>query len=175
MGKRNASDVSTRVVFLDYDGVVNTPMWNEKGTKCVYGFPKDNKVNNYQAVQWLSEFCQRCHYDIVVTSTWRLGDNYADCLRNGGLRDGINIVGKTEDMPFNTRADEVQEYLKRHPEIKYYIIVDDEDCWFTDDDEMRFHFVQTSSDYGFGMPDYTRCINIYNKDVGHHGSRGVIK
>ena len=60
-----------RVLFLDYDGVVNTPMWNEKGTICRYNMPKDGKVNNFQAVQWISEFCQKFHFQIVVTSTWR--------------------------------------------------------------------------------------------------------
>ena len=65
--------MKSRVVFLDYDqdGVVNTSMWNGKGTRCTYNFPSDNKVNNFQAVQWLSEACQKFHYDIVVTSTWR--------------------------------------------------------------------------------------------------------
>lgn len=68
------------VVFLDYDGVVNTPMWNADGTRCSFGFPQDNKVNNFQCVQWVSEFCQKFNYSIVVSSTWRLDDNYKECL-----------------------------------------------------------------------------------------------
>lgn len=43
------------VVFLDYDGVVNTPMWNADGTRCSFGLPQDSKVNNFQYVQWVSE------------------------------------------------------------------------------------------------------------------------
>lgn len=48
----------SRVVFLDHDDVVNIPMWNEKGTKCSYNYPKDKKINAFQSVQWVSEFCK---------------------------------------------------------------------------------------------------------------------
>ena len=72
------------VVFLDYDGVVNTPLWDSEGKYCTYGFPEDNKVNNFQCVQWVSEFCQKFRYSIVVTSTWRFESNYKECLINGG-------------------------------------------------------------------------------------------
>lgn len=52
------------VLFLDYDGVVNTPMWDDDGKRCTFNFPSDNKVNNFQCVQWVSEFCQRYDYKI---------------------------------------------------------------------------------------------------------------
>ncbi len=87
------------VLFLDYDGVVNTPMWDETGEKCTYNFPQDNKVNNFQCVQWVSEFCQKYGYSIVVSSSWRNRENYRECLLNGGLRDGIEILGKTPNLP----------------------------------------------------------------------------
>ena len=121
--------MNSRVVFLDYDGVVNVPMWNDKGTSSRYNFPSDGKVNNFQAVQWLSEACQKFHYDIVVTSTWRSHANYKECLINGGLRDGIQILGKTVSLsyehpyPEKTRGWEIKKYLEEHPEIKYYVIL----------------------------------------------------
>ena len=90
------------IVFLDYDGVVNTVIWeyisDENKYRCNYADPHDNKVNNYQAVQWLSELCQRFKADIVVTSTWRKWDNYAQCLRNGGLREDIHIIDNNSVM-----------------------------------------------------------------------------
>ena len=73
------------IVFLDYDGVVNTPIWNSSGTNCTFNFPEDNKVNNFQSVQWVSEFCQKFNYKIVVSSSWRFYTNYKDCLYNGGF------------------------------------------------------------------------------------------
>lgn len=149
------------VLFLDYDGVVNTPMWNDDGTHCRYNFPKDNKVNNFQAVQWISEFCQRANYSIVVTSTWRLDDNYKECLINGGLRTGIKIVGKTEHLSSEgkCRGDEIKAYLDSHPKVEKYIIVDDEDDIL---EEQKQYFVQTDGCFGFGEADMFKCNRIHN-------------
>lgn len=159
--------MNSRVIFLDYDGVVNTPMWNDKGTKCTYNFPSDGKVNNFQAVQWISECCQKFHYDIVVTSTWRKTANYKDCLINGGLRSGIEILGRTDDLWDTCRGDEIAKYLTDHPEIKYYMIIDDEDDMLPDQKE---HFIQTNGNVGFNLADFTHFEKIYMRDLGHGGS-----
>ena len=149
-----------RVLFLDYDGVVNTPMWNEDGTKCRYNFPSDGKVNNFQAVQWISEFCQKYGYHIVVTSTWRLDSNYKECLTNGGLRNGIEILGRTESLNNKCRVDEIKLYLESHPEIESYIIVDDEDDIL---EEQRPYFVETDGYVGFGLADVNKCERIHKQ------------
>ena len=163
--------MNSRVIFLDYDGVVNTPMWNDKGTKCTYNFPRDRKVNNFQAVQWISECCQKFHYDIVVTSTWRKNANYKECLINGGLRPDIEILGCTEDLwepdRHTCRGDEISKYLADHPEINYYMIVDDEDDMLP---EQKDHFIQTNDDVGFNIADFKRFEQIYMKDLGRGGS-----
>ena len=148
------------VIFLDYDGVVNTPMWNEDGNKCRYNFPDDNKVNNFQAVQWISELCEKCDYSIVVTSTWKNDPNYKECLINGGLRPGIKILGKTERPAGTNRVDfsrgeEIEQYLKYHPEIEKYLIIDDEDD-FTD--EQKKHFIKTRHDVGFQKADFRKAV-----------------
>lgn len=163
--------MNTRVIFLDYDGVVNTPMWNDKGTHCSYNFPSDGKVNNFQAVQWISECCQKFHYDIVVTSTWRIKDNYKDCLINGGLRPGIEILGRTDDLRYDdwsaSRGDEIAKYLADHPEINYYMIVDDENDILP---EQMDHFIQTNGDVGFTLSDFMRFEKIYMQDLDQGGS-----
>lgn len=148
------------VIFLDYDGVVNIPMWNEDGTHCQYNFPKDNKVNNFQAVQWISEFCQKYDYHIVVTSTWRMDRNYKECLTNGGLREGIEILGRTESLWEQSRGEEIKLYIDSHPEIERYIIIDDEDDILED---QRPYFVQTDMTRGFGMSDFFQCERIHKK------------
>lgn len=160
--------MKSRVVFLDYDGVVNTSMWNEKGTKCAYNFPNDGKVNNFQAVQWLSEFCKRCKYDIVVSSSWRSKPNYKECLINGGLREGIEILGKTPNTHgMQTRGSEIKAYLDEHPEIKYYVILDDEDDMLP---EQQDHFIQTDLHTGFGYHEFRKCVELFCRDNGHKGS-----
>ena len=159
--------METRVCFLDYDGVVNTPMWNAEGTMCSYGFPRQGKVNNFQAVQWLSEACQKFGYDIVVTSTWRLWDNYKECLINGGLRPGIEILGCTDCIRDTSRGNEIKKYIDEHPEIQYYVIVDDEDDILS---EQREHFIMTNGDTGFNLKEFTEFEKIFKRDLDQGGS-----
>lgn len=159
--------MKSRVVFLDYDGVVNTPMWNEKGTKCTYNFPQHGKVNNFQAVQWLSEACKKFHYDIVVTSTWRTDPSYKECLINGGLREGIEILGRTPNFYDMPRGAEIKAYLDEHPEINYYIIIDDDSDILP---EQMSHFIKTDYKVGFNLNDFEKFEKIYMSDVGRGGS-----
>ena len=142
-------------------------MWNEKGTECSYNFPQDNKVNNFQAVQWLSEACQKFHFDIVVTSTWRWDANYKECLINGGLRSDIEILGKTPTIENQCRGFEIKKYLEDHPEINYYIIIDD-DCDMLP--EQMGHFIMTDTKVGFTLNDFERFEKIFLSDQGHGGS-----
>ena len=145
------------IVFLDYDGVVNTPIWDPETGNCRYGQPWDNKVNNYQACQWLSEFCEKYNYDIVVTSTWRIGDNYIDCLYNGGLRKTVKVLGRT--VRLNNRAEEIMDYLKNHKDINKFIIVDDEVIG----KPFVGHTVLTRGDVGFNEEEFLACRRLDEK------------
>lgn len=147
------------VVFLDYDGVVNTPMWDDTGTTCNYGHPFGGKVNNFQAVQWLSEFCQKFDYSIVVTSTWRSSSNYKDCLISGGLRSGIQILGKTRRLDDHCRGDEIQDYLDNHQEIENFIILDDE----SDMAHLKDHLIRCNSVVGFTLVEYEKAKSLHEK------------
>jgi len=163
------------IVFLDYDGVVNTPMWSPDGKHCKYNLPNDGKVNNFQAVQWVSEFCQKYNYDIVVTSTWRLGDpKYADYLKNAGLRDGIKILGKTPSIrkePHSIRGDEIKAYLKEHPEIKNFLIFDDD----SDMGSLIDHLVKCDCFVGFTEREFIKAEKMHEKFMETSTTRPIKK
>ena len=142
-------------------------MWNAEGTHCSYGFPKEGKVNNFQAVQWVSEACQKFGYDIVVTSTWRFSDNYKECLINGGLRSGIDILGRTDCLRGACRGAEIKKYLDEHPEILYYVIVDDEADILP---EQCGHFILTNGDTGFNLSEFKEFEKIFLRDNQQGGS-----
>lgn len=161
------------VVFLDYDGVVNTLMWNEFGTDYKYNFPDDHKVNNFQNVQWLSSFCKTFHCSIVVTSTWRKYNNYKECLINGGLWKDIEIIGKTDDCPGHSRFYEISKYLEEHEDIKDFIILDDDDlieeCRYCKDDNIKYlgkilmNFIHCNHTVGFSIDEYEKATRIAQK------------
>lgn len=142
------------VIFLDYDGVVNTPLWSADGKKCTFGYPFDNKVNNFQCVQWVSEFCEKYNYSIVVSSTWRLHSNYQECLQNGGLRKGIKIIGKTPHLQGKCRGDEITQWLDNYSgEVENYLIFDD-DC---DMDKHLDHLILCDTSRGFDELEFMKA------------------
>ncbi len=149
------------VIFLDYDGVVNTLQWSLKNGKwnCNFSHPLYNKVNNIQAVQWVSEFCEKYGYSIVVTSTWRFADNYKECLQNGGLREDITIIGKTPRLLDGHRGDEISLWLSENPEVKQYLIFDDE-C---DVGIHKDHLIKCDTNIGFSLNEYEEAERLHNK------------
>lgn len=151
------------VLFLDFDGVVNTPQWyidTDGKYKCKYNFPSDRKVNNWQAVQWVSEFCEKYNYKIVISSTWRK-DGFKvskDCLINGGLRKSIEIIGITPVTYDRPRGEEISGWLLENPDATNYLI-------FDDDSDMGKHLdrlVKCDSVIGFGMREFNTAITLHD-------------
>jgi hypothetical protein len=146
----------SKVIFLDFDGVVNTCRWYKTADgkwKSKFNFPKDGKVNNEDAVQWVSELCQKFGYDIVISSTWRMDGlkTCEKCLRNAGLREGIKVVGATPIL-HKYRGFEIKQWLEEHPEVTEYLIIDDDcDMVFP---ELLARFVQCRQGGGFTVDEY---------------------
>ena len=150
---------SINVMFLDIDGVVNTPMWVERNGKLIlkYNFPDDGKVNNWQACQWVSKFCRERGYSIVVSSSWRTDGLRVckKCLYAGGIGEDIPIIGLTPVLHIK-RGHEIQKWLDAQKNqgvrVKRYLIVDDEDG--TISKEQADRFVQCRTDVGFMLYDF---------------------
>lgn len=136
-------------------------MWTVKNGKRVsqYNFPKDGKTNNWQAMQWVSEFCEKHGYAIVISSTWRMDGLgvCAKCLRNGGLRDGVEIVGMTPRSESGYRGGEIKEWLDTHPEVDGFLIFDD-DC---DMEPYMDRLVRCRYDAGFLLNEFVRAETIH--------------
>lgn len=156
------------VIFLDYDGVVNNIIWGPNGERANYMHPSDKKVNDFQAVQWISEFCKKYNYGIVVTSSWiRMTDEWAECLINGGLRDGIQILGCV-DPKIDNRSKAIAKYIAEHPEIDKYIIIDDEVVLPTT------HLIQCHTSHGFGYGEFIEAENLHASLDGYYYDNDVL-
>lgn len=156
------------VLFLDFDGVINTYWWNADGTKFEIGY-KD-KCTNSQAVQWISHFCEEYNYYIVVSSTWRIGTSVESLRRvliNSGMKEDVannRVIDKTPvyHHGYVTRGEEINDWLKRHPDTSRYIIVDDDDD-FECFPEMRDHLVKTNFYVGFMINDFMTAEGLHRK------------
>lgn len=146
-----------KIIFLDYDGVVNNLCFNEidNFTEPNFNYPSMDKVNDRQAVAWLNKLCRETGAKIVVTSTWRMADNYQKCLRNGGLETSIEILGKTPCL-HTRRGFEIQKWIDTHPEfqIEKMVILDDD----ADMEHLTPFLVQTDSIIGFTYYDYEKAL-----------------
>ena len=122
----------SNILFLDFDGVVNTPLLDAKSQSWKMNFPSDGCVNNKEAVALISKFCKAFDFNIVVTSDWRLdrANTWRQCLHNSGLDSSVQIVGNTPNLWCTSlefgRGHEIKQWLSEHPEVKNFIIIDDD-------------------------------------------------
>lgn len=146
------------IVFLDYDGVVNTIYWRKYDNQfCVkICSMSDGFVNNFQAICWLNELYQQKKYDIVVISSWKIKKDYDECLYRGGLDADIKILGKTKNL--DNRELEIITWLKDNKYEGQFAIVDDEDTY----DILKNHLVLCNSNYGFGVDSMYKTYDILN-------------
>lgn len=157
----------TPIIFLDFDGVVNTFIWREyprnpnhpQGTfHCAFAFADDGFVNNFQAICWLNELYRHVEYDIVVSSTWRMGhkiDELRDILYNSGLSKDIEVIGTTP-VRYKKRGLEIQEWIDSHNFTGKFCILDDD----KDMEHLMPQLVWCQSNWGFGIDEYSKALEI---------------
>ena len=164
-----------KIIFLDFDGVVNTPIWREyiedgeKVFKCKYAWPHDGFVNNFQAISWLNDLYTKYPYDIVITSSWREDcRDYtpAECLYNGGLNKEIEIIDAV--APGHERAYLIEDWLDRKDYKGEYVIIDDEDSYYYCSvcdriEEMRERFIHTDECIGITVYDIQKAEIIFKR------------
>lgn len=156
------------VVFLDFDGVVNTPMWDPVQRAFTMNMPYHGFVNNRTAVEWVEAFCQIYDFNVVVSSDWRLNSNWRECLLHGGFMDSERIIDRTICLPANAekwgRGHEIQTWLDAHPEVENFIIIDDDIVDILP--EHRRHIIHTDSEEGFTEWNFNQAVDkFYDREL----------
>ena len=145
------------LVFLDYDGVVNTIIFKDGTLIPSLNFPKDGKVNNYQAIMWLNKLCVETAAKIVVTSTWRKWENYIDVLYKSGLLSSIEVIGKTPDL--GKRSKEIRAFLDSFDSpVEHFVILDDDRIGGFEQNHVKCDIWT-----GFNYHGYQRALSILKK------------
>lgn len=131
--RRRSSDVVVdRVVFLDFDGV----LLSLKDLR-LHG----NGYLNPISVGLVMQLCDETNSKVVVSSTWRKHQDTPGIMKKVGLWDYTHKDWKTGEWDGRTknwcRGHEVDAWLKDHPEVKRYVLLDDDSDFF--DHQLPFH------------------------------------
>lgn len=167
-----------RVIFLDIDGVVCTMRshlaFGDKG-----GLMQAWDVTCCQMIRRL---CSKNGFRIVISSSWRnspdrlkLLDYYLalyglidHCYKypnmiTGSKRTKVDQEWKTPRFSYvkgKTRGLEIQDWLKRHPNVKEYLILDDDSDFLHK--QKPFH-IKTDTDEGFSSKNFRDCYAIIDR------------
>ena len=104
-----------KVIFLDIDGVLNC-----KQTANPRELPY---VVDRRLLARFKRLLDRTGAKVVLSSTWR----YDPAGLFSAKRWGIPFIGVTPDMPKRPRRDEIRAWLKKHPKVTRFAVIDDED------------------------------------------------
>jgi hypothetical protein len=133
-----------KVLFLDVDGVLNSAQWFEADRRRDGDYLGLVSVDPV-AVAMILGVVHATGAKIVLSSTWRLVDHYVQALKDAGL----SFYSMTPVLRTSNRGEEIKAWLKEHPEVDCFAIVDDDadagDCG------LRSRFVKTN--FATGLQD----------------------
>jgi len=112
---RSHKRVPKRIIFLDIDGVLN----------CSHT-PNPRKLPYIVDKRLLARFRKlvaRTGAGVVLSSSWRIDP--VGCL--AARYWGIPFIDVSPDMPRSPRSAEIRRWLRAHPAVKRFVIIDDED------------------------------------------------
>ena len=147
----------SRVIFLDFDGVITTP--------------KSKFKLITEKMQLIKKLCLKTNSSIVITSDWRFVDVFhtLESLNKNSefiLNDFVSGVTKhlkiydDQFIKFAHRGDEIELYLEEHPEITNYVIIDDCNDFLA---SQLNNLVITNSNYGINSSDIFIAFRILIK------------
>ena len=104
-----------KVIFLDIDGVLNCSK-TRNTRKLPY-------VIDPKLLKRFKRVLKRTGAKVVLSSTWR----YDPAGLFSAKRWGLPFISITPDKPRQPRRNEILSWLKDHPRVKRYAVVDDDD------------------------------------------------
>jgi hypothetical protein len=141
-----------KVLFLDIDGVLNSV----RSAIAYNGYPyitrSHDKFDDI-AVTLIRNLCAQYGYEIVLSSTWRLDNNWfklKDILK-------LPIIDKTPYLLSEDRGKEIDMWLRLHPGVKTFVIIDDDSDML---EEQKSRFIQTCNREGFRLSDYDKMKKL---------------
>ena len=106
-----------KIIFLDFDGVVNN-----------FAEPDSFRKLSVKNVKVLNRLIKLTNASIVITSVWRI--NYSmevlkQVLINAAFKYPESVIDVTP-LGYGYRGKEIKEWLDQHPEVSEFVILDDD-------------------------------------------------
>lgn len=149
-----------KVVFLDFDGVLNSQRYvREHG---------DGMAIDPSRLSLLRQVIDATGAQIVLSTSWRVhwDQDPARCNETGALINdlfaqyGLQILDKTPQLR-TRREQEIKSWLDRHPETENFVVLDD---GFLGADFLTGHVVKTSNFFdGLDETDVIAATDILNR------------
>ncbi len=165
--KRNDSYLETKILFLDFDGVLNSKAWIKTPDKYLKSPIEPCKMN------LLKRIISETNAKIVLTTSWRefwqfdkkhtnKTGEYIDKIFE---RYGLSVFSKTPDISFFERDKEVDFWLKDHysQNVKSFCVLDDVEELFQNNLVIKKHLILTNPNEGISENDVSKAIKMLNK------------
>lgn len=153
-----------KILFLDIDGVMNYhKLLLAEGIDAI----------SEPALDLLKMIVFATDAKIVLSSTWRLWEDARATVRKRLGTRGMDFIDVTKELRIKfsrsaPRADEIKEWLERHPEVTNFAILDDDpDAGL---EELAGHFFQTSFDHGLTPVIAEKVINHLRGETANNMS-----
>jgi hypothetical protein len=140
---------SRKILFLDFDGVLNTSETLDGGEL----FSRPN-------VEALNDIMDQTDVNIVVTSMWRLGstlEELEELLVGAGVHASGRVIGITPCLDESPRGSEIKAWLEQATvQVEEFVILDNRD------DMMTFipHLVQTDPQNGLVQDQVDNVVSL---------------
>ena len=152
---RNLIQMNQTIIFLDIDGVLNSKIYY----KYLYNPENGSSRLDPYCVVLVRRLIEEFSLKVVITSTWRNGSESRlnKELKNHGLFDLLHEDAYTPIVRPANRGKEIDLWLQNHPEVKDYIILDDNENLL---EHQQSRFVKTSTHFGLVHERYNHARNL---------------
>lgn len=138
--------MTKNVIFLDYDGVLNSPFYQIKAREEAKQIPELYKRNPFLydfdpiRIALLNYAVSETGAKVVPISSWRNNKDAIKYLK----RTGLPIIGVTPTLPNKDRNAEILQWIEDKKFEGDYIILDDEGGY---DKDLSNHLIYTRETY----------------------------
>jgi len=148
-----------KILFLDIDGVINSYRTaHAMGQFPFTTTPHDLVLFDLTAIKLIQRICDDGDIKIVLSSTWRI---HQDAKQIGeDLR--LPIIDATPIKLGGTRGEEIAMWLRDHPEVTQFVIVDDDSDILSNQQK---RFVKTTTADGLQFHHYQKIRKLFGMKI----------